>query len=215
MSSAQPSPLHQGKNITLRRTVPRDAAFLFEKAYQNKDFMHLFRINDTPQSVNKVRRRLERQWQSTPEKSGYLEMLIIHKKHGAIGLAVLANYSPVHRRAEYLIGLFDKQHRQASYGIETTLLVMDLAFNHYNLHKLDAYTYAYNQAGQKNLLGGGFVEEGLRREHLYSKAEGRFLDIRAFGLILNDFRSNQLLSRLSRRLVGYDITLDANSDHNP
>jgi RimJ/RimL family protein N-acetyltransferase len=198
--------LHQGNTITLRRTVPTDAAFLFEKAYQNLDFMHRFRLNDTPSSVEEVRRRLERQWQSSPEQSGYLEMLIIHKKYGPIGLAVLAEYSPFHRRAEYLIGLFDELHRQAGYGIETTLLIMDLAFNRYNLHKLDAYTYAYNNAGQKNLLGGGFVDEGLRREHLYSKAEGRFIDLRAFGMTLNDFRSNQLLGRLSRRLVSYDVT---------
>ncbi|BAP54825.1 hypothetical protein THII_0528 [Thioploca ingrica] len=202
----QPAPLHQGNTIILRRVVPTDAAFLFEKAYQNLDFIHRFRVNDTPQNVEEVRNRLKRQWQSTPEQSGYLEMLIIHKKYGPIGLAVLAEYSPFHRRAEYLIGLFDKEHRQAWYGIETTLLVIDLAFNRYNLHKLIAYTYAYNEAGQKNLLGGGFVDEGLRREHLYSEAEGRFIDIRAFGMTLNDFRRSQLTSRLSRRLVGYDIT---------
>jgi RimJ/RimL family protein N-acetyltransferase len=203
-TSTQPAPLHQGNTITLRRTVPTDAAFLFEKAYQNPDFMHRFRLNDTPQSVEEVRSRLERQWQS--KQSDYLEMLIIHKKHGPIGLAALAGYSPLHCRAEYLIGLFDEQHRQAWYGIEATLLVMDLAFNRYHLHKLDAYTYAHNDAGQKNLLGGGFVDEGLRREHLYSKAEGRFIDLRAFGMTLNDFRRSQLLGRLSRRLVAYDIT---------
>lgn len=133
-------------------------------------------------------------------------MLIIHKKYGPIGLAVLADYSPFHRRAEYLIGLFDKEHRQAWYGIETTLLVMDLAFNRYNLHKLIAYTYAYNEAGRKNLLAGGFVDEGLRREHLYSETEKRFIDIRAFGMTVNDFWHNQTASRLSHRLVGYDIT---------
>lgn len=199
-------PLHQGNTITLRRTVPADAAFLFEKAYQNSDFIRQFRINDMLQNVEEVRNRLKQQWQSTPEQSGYLEMLIIHKKYGPIGLAVLADYSPFHRRAEYLIGLFDKEHRQAWYGIETTLLVMDLAFNRYNLHKLIAYTYAYNEAGQKNLLDGGFVNEGLHREHLYSEAEKRFIDIRAFGMTLNDFRHNQLVSHLSRRLVGYDIT---------
>lgn len=58
----QPIPLHQGNTITLRRTVPADAAFLFEKAYQNSDFIRQFRVNDTLQNVEEVRNRLKQQW---------------------------------------------------------------------------------------------------------------------------------------------------------
>jgi len=201
-----PAPLHQGSTITLRRTIPADAALLYEKAYRNLDFMHWFRLNDTPQGVDEVHTRLKRLWQYTPEQSRYLEMLVIHKRYGPIGIAALAEYSPLHHRAECLVGLFDEQHRQAGYGIETILLVMDLAFNRYNLHKLDAYAYAYNEAAKNTVLRLGFKNEGVRREHVYSKAEQCFIDLYACGMTLSDFRTNQVLKRYSRRLVGYDIT---------
>ena len=68
--------------------------------------------------------------------------MIEHKKHGPIGVALLSDYTPVHKRAEYLIGLFDENRRSLGYGAEATLLILDLAFNYYKLHRI--YTYVYD-----------------------------------------------------------------------
>jgi RimJ/RimL family protein N-acetyltransferase len=183
-----------------------DATLLFQRAYGNSEFMRLYRLNDVPETPEQLLVRLQRRWNTPLQRAKSAEMLVVHKQHGPIGIAALVDYHPLHGSAEYLIGLFEPEQRGVGHGIETTLMVMDLAFNHFRLHKLNAFTYGYNDAGRSNLLGGGFVDEGLRREHLYSKAEQRYIDLQAYGLIESDFRKNHLLAKLSRRLLGHDIT---------
>ncbi len=68
--------------------------------------MNLFRLNGNFNSLEQTQNYLQRQWQIPPLQSGYLEMLIIHQEYGPIGLFALAEYSPIHCRAEHLIGLF-------------------------------------------------------------------------------------------------------------
>ena len=65
------------------------------------------------------------------------------------------DYSPLHQRAEYLVGLFEEQHRHAGYGIEATLLVLDLAFNTYRLNKVYSYVYDYNEFSHQNMMNFG------------------------------------------------------------
>ncbi|WP_216093247.1 GNAT family N-acetyltransferase, partial [Candidatus Marithrix sp. Canyon 246] len=198
--------LKVGKNILLRRTIPADANILYENAFGDSEFMRLFRLNGDFNSLEQTQNYLEKQWQHSPEQSGYLEILIIHKRKGPIGLLALADYSPVHCRAEYLIGLF-ANHRQAGYGIEATLLLLDLGFNQYHLNKIDAYSYQNNFQPQRNLLSLGFNAEGIRSGHIYSKQDENFIDLAAFGLLAKDFHQSKTLARLSQRMIGYDITV--------
>ncbi len=141
--------LHQGRSLSLRRTMPEDAAFLYQQMYSNAEFMHLFRLNDAVQSEAELKERLLKRWQVSPAKSGYLELLILHQQHGPIGIVAAADYAPLHRRAEFLIGLFNSNYYHASYGIEASLMLGDLVFNRYNLHRFYAYSYAYNYHAHK------------------------------------------------------------------
>ena len=74
------------------------------------------------------------------------------------------------------------------------------------LHKVIAYIYGYNHYAQQSVIGLGFTQEGLLREHIYFPKQG-FLDIYLNGITASDFRANRRLSRLSQRLVGWDITI--------
>lgn len=205
INTEQPPILHRGKHLLLRRSTPTDAELLFKQAFGEQEFMRMFRLNGETQSVEQLRTRLQTQWQMAPGKSGYLEMLVIHKDHGPVGVVALADYSSLHRRAETLTGIF-KAYRHLGYGVEAKLLMLDMGFNHYGLHKVDAYTYAYNLEPQQGMLRLGFRSEGVRRDHLYSREEGEFIDLCAFGMMLEEFRDNAFLARLSRRLIGRDIT---------
>ena len=114
--------LHQGRSLSLRRTAPQDAAFLYHHMYQNASFMQLFRLNDTYVSEAQLSYRLAQRLKIEPSQSGNLEVILIPKSRGAIGLGVLADYSSLHRRAELLVGIFDTSLRAASYGVEASLL---------------------------------------------------------------------------------------------
>lgn len=199
--------IHQGRAITLRRTIPNDAALLYEQMYCNTEFMGLFRLNDVVANEEELRERLVKRWEVSPIKSGYMEMLILHKHHGAIGIIAAADYIALHQRAEFLIGLFDPKYYYAGYSIEACLMVGDLIFNQYKLHRLYAYAYGYNKLAQQALTSGGFMPEGVMKEHLFDQQKEQFVDLHIFGMTVQQFRQNRRIAKLSRRLIGRDITV--------
>ncbi|MDM8562406.1 GNAT family N-acetyltransferase, partial [Candidatus Marithioploca araucensis] len=146
---------NQGHLIRLRQTVPDDAPILL-RAYQDENFISLFRSNNAQQTEEQLRKILANRLENEPSKLGHVEFMIEHKKHGPIGVALLGDYTPVHQRAEYLIGLFDESRRSIGYGTETTLLVLELAFNFYKLHKIYTYVYDYNEWSEKSTIKFGF-----------------------------------------------------------
>ncbi|MFM6402192.1 GNAT family N-acetyltransferase, partial [Planktothrix sp.] len=166
----------------------------------------LFRLNDTAKTVEKVREKLIKRSRLTPAESGYLECLIIHKHHGIIGIIAAADYSALHKRTELLIGIFEEKHRSISYAVESCILMGDLIFNAYHLHRCYAYIYGYNHSAQTALIGGGFQLEGIMKEHLYDPVSQQYVDLHIYGMNETQMRQNPKISRLSKRLVGRDIT---------
>jgi ribosomal-protein-alanine N-acetyltransferase len=202
----QPAILHRGRSLALRRTGADDAPLLYHQMYARPDFMRLFRLNDEVADEAALRRRLDQRARVAPARSGYLELLIEHQRHGAIGIVVAADHAPLHRRAEFLIGLFRESSHHTGAAIEASLLLGDLCFNQYDLHRLYAYSYNYNEAAHRVLLSGGFRHEGVMREHVFDVATQGFVDLHVFGLTVDHFRASGRIGRLSRRLVGRDIT---------
>ncbi|MBX2864879.1 MAG: GNAT family N-acetyltransferase [Leptolyngbyaceae cyanobacterium MAG.088] len=190
----------------MRRTVPNDAPLLFEKAYSNREFMRLFRLNDQPSTEAEVYQQLLERQNVVPDDDLYLELLVIHRKYGPIGIAGLADYVPFHQRAEWLLGLFDERHRSSGYGLEAGLMLLDLAFNRYKLHKLTSMVYGYNYIAQKGTAGGGFKLIGIDPEHIFNSATKTFVDVYRYSLTEDEFRRNKRLAPLSKRLLSRDIT---------
>jgi ribosomal-protein-alanine N-acetyltransferase len=196
---------NQGRSLRLRQTMPDDAPILL-RAYEDESFISLYRSNNTRQTEEQLRQILAKRKQNSPAKVGYLEFMLEHKQHGIIGVAALGDYSPIHQRAEYLVGLFDEKHRHAGYGIEATLLVLDLAFNTYRLNKIYSYVYEYNKYSHKNMIDLGFKHEGTLEEHHYSLPKDCFVNLYVNGMTVRQFRTSEKIQRFSSRLVGHDIT---------
>ncbi|MGB3205866.1 MAG: GNAT family protein [Crinalium sp.] len=203
---AKSGQIHTGRTLYLRRTVPNDAQLLFAKAFSQPDFMGLYNLTYRPSNVAEVYRNLVGRQQIAPGSEKYLELMIVHKQRGAIGVCALADYNSLHRRAEFLIGLFEPHSRGISYGLEASLMVLDLAFNRYNLHKLYAITYSYNTNAQSGLKSLGFRLEGISKEHIFNDNTQSFVDLHNYGITVDEFRVNQRLVPLSCRLLGRDIT---------
>ncbi len=196
---------NEGKSLLLRRTVPEDAPFLL-RAYEDESFIRLYRSNNIEQTEEELAELLAQRAECDPTEIGYVEFTIEHKQRGPIGVAALGDYSPIHQRAEYLIGLFAEQHRSVGYGTEATLLVLDLAFNVYQLHRIYSYIYEYNNFAQKNIIKFGFKHEGTLIEHHYLMREKRFVNLHLNGITQAQFRNNEKIRRYSRRLLGRDVT---------
>lgn len=198
--------MNQGKTLLLRRTVPNDAAWLYADAYSNDEFMHLFREYEAFQSEAQVYQSLVRRAQIPVDHQTYLEMAIVHPQRGPIGIAAAADYSALHQRTEISLGLCDKGDRYQRYGVEAMMLLVDLLFNRYQLHKITVHIYGHNQPMQKIMDRLGNFLEGVCREHLYSRRTESFMDFYLYGILETDFRQSQLTAALSKRLMGRDIT---------
>jgi RimJ/RimL family protein N-acetyltransferase len=203
--TASAQALNQGRSLSLRRTIPNDAQLLFDKAFSRPDFMRLYNLNYLPANASEVQRHLVQRQHIPPDQEHYLELAIVHRQRGSIGICSLSEYSTFHRRAEYSIGLFDTEHRSVGHGLEASLLMLDLAFNRYRLHKLYAVTYSYNTNAQSGLTSLGFRLEGVRREHFFDPLSQSFVDLHDYGLMVHEFRANTRLIPLARRLLGREI----------
>jgi ribosomal-protein-alanine N-acetyltransferase len=197
---------NQGHSLRLRQTKPEDAPILL-RAYQNDAFIRLYRANNATLTEEELAFLLAERATQPSSKIGYVEFMIEHKRRGAIGVTALGDYSSLHKRAEYVIGLFDNQSRLLmGYGMEAALLLLDLAFNHYHLNKIYSYIYEYNEFAQKNIIKFGFEHEGTLKNHHYLVREQRFVNLYLNGLTQDSFRNNENMRRYSRRLLGRDIT---------
>ncbi|MBZ0091858.1 MAG: GNAT family N-acetyltransferase [Sulfuricellaceae bacterium] len=196
---------NSGRSLSIRQSAPDDAALLLE-AYRDESFVRLYRSNSLDQSIDDLRAALAERQDASPAESAYLEFIIEHRRHGPIGVAALGDYSALHRRAEFLVGIFSEEHRHGGYGIEATLLTLDLAFNEYGLNKVYAYAYEYNEYSHKNMIGLGFVHEATLKQHHYSLREKRHVSLFMDSIVLEDFRAHRKIRRLSLRMVGRDIT---------
>lgn len=123
-----------------------------------------------------------------------------------IGLASLVDIQIAHRRAELLIGIPNQNDRKQASAVIGTLLILDFAFNQIGLHKLTTMVIASNQHSQKSTTSIGFFQEGLRRQYLRDPKSRQWLDCYENGLVEDEFRESAVIARLSRRLLGRDIT---------
>jgi ribosomal-protein-alanine N-acetyltransferase len=194
-----------GNGLILRPTVPSDAPVLLH-AYQDESFMRLYRSNYSQQTELELANLIAERAEYSPAQLGYVEWMIVHRQHGSIGVAALGDYSPVHQRAEFLIGLFEPQRRSLGYGTEATLLVLDIAFNNYQLNKIYSYVYDYNESSHRSMIKFGFRAEGLLAKHHYLVQEQRFVDLYVNGITAEAFRQCETIRRYSWRLLERDIT---------
>lgn len=197
-----------GEKLCLRRYQEEDAIYLHQ-CYQNSTFMTRYNhYIPHHQHLHDLATKLSHAHDMHPCQLKTVDWVILKRKTGQhVGIANLVEIQFVHRRAEFLIGLPNPTDHASGIGLEATLLVLDFAFNQVGLNKLTTFVYGDNIPSQKNTLGLGFVQESYLHEHLVDSISERFIDLFGNGMTLSNFRANARLSRLSRRLLGRDITL--------
>lgn len=199
-----------GQHLQLRCMQESDSEYL-QQCYALPDFMRFYH-HALPryQSLAILAQKLRRHQQLHPFQSKSVDWIIWWRgsdgRERAIGLANLVDIQFPNRRAEFLLGIPDGDNRLGSTGLEASLLIMEFAFNRVQLNKLTSYVYAINPSAQKNTLSLGFKQEGWLREHIVQPETDVLIDMFSNGLTVADFRQNQRLAKLSRRLLARDIT---------
>jgi len=201
-----------GKRVYLRCYQEADASYLHQ-CYLNKSFMDLYnRYIPRYQHIDDLAKKLSQSSKKHPCQLKTVDWIIFRKStNQPVGIANLVDIQYQHRRAEFQIGLPDPIDHARGIGLEATLLVLDYAFNYVGLNKITTIVYGHNLISQKNTLALGFVQESYLREQIIDKESGKFVDLYGNGMTLSDFRQNERLSKLSKRLLGKDIVRSANS----
>jgi diamine N-acetyltransferase len=104
-----------------------------------------------------------------------------------VGTISLMHIDHRNRRSELgrvLIG--EERMRRGGLGREMTHLVLEYAFNHLNLHKVECEVVAGNLPARELYGRFGFVEDGVLRQHVFK--DGRYLDVIVLSLLERDYR---------------------------
>jgi [ribosomal protein S5]-alanine N-acetyltransferase len=125
------------------------------------------------------------------ERGEQLDLLIVHREDGPIGVVGLAELSRRDRRA--VVGTWlGRRWWGTGANFETKALIAQLAFARLGLERLGAYADVENRRSQVALERIGFVREGLlRRWHRHG---GSARDVHVYGLLREQWERSPLAS---------------------
>ena len=106
-----------------------------------------------------------------------------------VGIIGLINIDSKNRKAEYYITLGGVEYRGKGIATIASKLLINEAFNTYNLNKIYLYTEVENISAQKLFERIGFAKEGLLREDLIYN--GRKVDRFVYGLLADEYHNKE------------------------
>ncbi len=83
----------------------------------------------------------------------------------------------------------DKAYWGQGYGGEAVELLLRIAFNGFNLHKVWLGCFDFNECGLRTYRRVGFVEEGRLRDEKY--VDGRYHDLILMAMLEDEWRERQ------------------------
>ncbi len=130
------------------------------------------------------------EWYNLSEKTWYAASMPdrmtykIRHKGQTVGAAELLNIRWYNHKAELRIWLVP-QARGKGLAVNAVKMLMDLAFNMLNFHRLEAEVYAFNTKAIRLMERLGFKKEGMLREAKFFN--GTYHDILRFGILRQEF----------------------------
>ena len=91
-----------------------------------------------------------------------------------IGNTNLFNAQPEERKCELGIMIGDKSCWSKGHGTDALRVLLRFAFDEMNMNRVQLHVFAFNERAQVAYRKAGFVEEGRRREAIYT--EGAYHD---------------------------------------
>jgi len=110
----------------------------------------------------------------TKSKEDIVLSIVAKKGDRLIGNIGLHQINRVTRCAMLGIAIADLKMTSKGLGTEAMRLMLDYGFRTLNLHRIELFVHGFNTRAQKAYQRIGFVEEGRKREALYT--EGKYHD---------------------------------------
>jgi RimJ/RimL family protein N-acetyltransferase len=97
-----------------------------------------------------------------------------------VGVTGLHGFAPPDLKAMFGI-MLGREHHDKGYGSEATRLMVKIAFETVNVHRVWLEVHLRNQGGLRAYEKAGFQREGLLREAVYR--DGGWLDVVVMGIL--------------------------------
>jgi RimJ/RimL family protein N-acetyltransferase len=124
------------------------------------------------------------------ENSRRRTFVIIHKAtQEVIGWASIRWWRPFHTTADIGVVIGDKKLRGKGLGSEVNMLLTRLAFEQYNMHKVELFTREDNKAAIGSAKKNGYKVEGRTRETVYFN--NKFHDGLLMGLLREEYEKTK------------------------
>lgn len=170
-----------GRRVTLRRRDANDLA-LVRACWADADFMRRFNraARPLPAQDAELAGILAREHAGILGEARALHWTI-HTPAGGIGFVSATDYSPAHRRAEFLIGVLRQAPGLAQ--MEAAYLAVEFLARRAGIERLTAYFYAGNTHAAQVARKFGFDDEGVLKGYVRD-ADGTRGDLVVAGMLL-------------------------------
>lgn len=146
--------------------VEPETKSLFPKWWQDSEIRNLQDSSLFPVATETCELNFERWFlPDSTSQIGFQIMTPDLKK--VIGITNFRSIDWLNRSAEYTILIGDKSYWNQGIGKEVTKMMINLAFNEYNLHRIMLRVYSHNDRAIHVYKKTGFEEEGRLRHTLY------------------------------------------------
>ncbi len=174
----------QGKLVYLRG-LEREDLKLLHQMQNDEEVMEWARFRpDHMVSMDALEKQYEDELKgNSPTKRTFV---VVYKKSGRVaGWCSIRWWYPFATSCDIGLALL-KEFRGRGLGADVTGLLTELAFDQYNMHKVELFTRADNKAMIGSAEKSGFKLEGRARESLYFN--GKFHDGVYMGVLRKEFR---------------------------
>ena len=176
----------QGKQVYLRG-LEREDLKLLHKMLNDEEVMEWARGRpDNATSMAELEKEYEEELKG--ESAHRRTFIVVHRAtRKAIGWASMRWWRPFHTTAEIGVVIGDKGFRGKGIGSEVNTLLTKMAFDQYNMHKVELFTREDNKAAIRSAKKNGYKIEGKVRETVYFN--GKFHNGVLMGLLRKEYET--------------------------
>jgi RimJ/RimL family protein N-acetyltransferase len=175
----------EGSTINLR-AIEEDDAVLFHHWINDPEVTRFLGANAFPA----LSMAQEQAWiQSLRDEKGHKHYTITLKDSTPIGNCELRKFDWTARSCEVGIMIGEKQHWGKGYGGDAMALLLRIAFDGLNMHKVWLTCAAYNERGLRAYRRIGFQEEGRLRDDRF--IDGQYHDTIMMSILEDEWRAKQ------------------------
>ena len=183
-------PTLTGSLVTLRPVEPEDAEVMTGILTDPDLLRFTGSVHSTAQIETSAEPELAplREWYTTRNaQPDRLDLMVVDNASGQmVGEVVLNKWDQGNRACTYRT-LFGPAGRDRGLGSEATRLLIDYAFTHLPLHRIDLEVFAFNPRAKRVYEKAGFVAEGTRREAI--EFDGERFDAIIMGQLRSDWEA--------------------------